>query len=215
MADRFSSKNIALITIAILLVIMLISSFRIWPMIKQEKLLIIKEGVLEKISSHQLSTGESYAYNYSSENESVTVHYGLVQRSGCLEFTVSEIKNNGTSCIKADGTDSGGSNLTLNNQFIYFFRPWMLAVKPGWNWNVDIYTNITTVSKLSSFKFYFAGETSYRGREAFIVKQTEDNSNNEATMLIDKEKRILLKEEGNGYQVEIIYGPFLLAQQGE
>lgn len=184
-------------------------------MIKQEKLLTIKEGALEKIGPHQLSTGESYSYNYSSGNDSVTVHYGLIQRSGCLEFIVSEIKNNGTSCIKADGTDSGGSNLTLNNQFIYFFRPWMLAVKPGWSWNVDIYTNITTESKISGFEFYFAGETTYRGRETFIVKQKEDSSNNEATMLIDKEKKILLKEEGNGYQVEIISGPFPLAQQEE
>lgn len=210
--DRFKSKNIALLSVAILLIIMVFSSMVSWPFLKQERLYIVKESPIQKIP-HQLKSGENYVYLYASGNESATLHYSLVQRSNCLEFTIVEIKSNLTSCIKIDGTDSSNSNLTLNDQFVYFFRPWMLAVKPDWVWNVSIYTNITTESKIGGFDFKYYGETKYLGREAYIVKQRESGSDYESTIIIDKEKRVLLKEEGKMYTAEIISGPFPLEQQ--
>jgi hypothetical protein len=210
---EMNSRNIALITIAIMLAVMAFSAINIWPKIKQEKLFTMKEAALEKIVSLQIEKGETYAYLFTSGNESTTLHYAMVQKSGCVEIVVSEIKNNGTACLKKDGTDASGSNLTLRDSFAYLFKPWMLAVKPGWTWNAGIYTNITSEAKIGGFSFYEAGETVYKGREAFIVKQKEDGSKAGIILIIDKEKRILLKEEGPDYSVEIISGPFPLIQQ--
>ena len=129
-------------------------------------------------------------------------------------IALKEIKLNESTkqpCLKQDGTDQNNSNITLSNPFILMFKPWMLAVKEGWIWKVELRSNYGPVNTtIERIEMRYTGTETYLNRTAYIVEITKNgNTEDKITSWIDKEKRVLLKENGMAYTIEIKEAPFL------
>lgn len=213
------NAKITLLTIAVLLVLFVIAPSFYVPQLEKEMTFHYKEQPLEKNSALQLKNGEKYSYDYMVEGlgdaaKTTSLTYEVRQYGKCKTIVLKEIKLNESTqqpCLKQDGTDQNGSNLTISNPFILMFKPWMLAVKEGWVWKVELRAdygpgNIT----IEQIKMRYAGTETYLNRTVYVVDIIRNgNKNDKITSWIDKEKRVLLKENGMAYSIEIKEAPFL------
>lgn len=203
--------KVALVTLFVFAIIMLVSAYKIGPEIMKKGTFYMKEEPLEKITL-QLKAGELYKYKYTLGNQSLNISYATMQGQNCIIITMKEIKSGDAAvCVKKDGTDNSGSNLSLSNPLIQLYKPWMLAVKSGWSWKVEMISSISQNLTMGEIVLSETGETVYNGRVAFIVTSIEPGMEG-VKMTIDKEKRVLLKEEGKGYVIELVSAPFPLVQ---
>lgn len=202
--------KIGLITAAILIVIMLISSYKIWPEIKQEGLYHFQEGPLNK-SELRLAAGETYVYEYNVGKQAVNITFSLRTSGNCLQVVMAEMKNIPLPCIDNDGTDASKSNVTLANPMVFFFKPWMLALTDGWDWEVITYSGLGG-REIDRFEFKEVGMETYANRSVYLV-QGKINDTVIVTYKIDKEKRIVLAENGEDYSIKLITAPFPLTPQ--
>ena len=104
--------KIGLITAAILIIIMLISSYKIWPEIKKEGLYRFQEGPLNK-SELRLAAGETYIYEYNVTWSTLVdseIYYSV--KDHCI--IIRTIVHNSTE-LWSNETDS-----FINNSFIYY-----------------------------------------------------------------------------------------------
>jgi hypothetical protein len=211
--EQWPPWKIGVVTVLILIVLMIISANQIWPDIKKGGLYYFQEEPLVK-GDLQLKAGEVYSYNYATSDQNATISYSLRQMSGCLLVSMPEIKNVPAPCIYPDGTDASRSNVSFANPMVFFFKPWMLAVKPGWNWTVITKSNLSQNVEIDRFSFFYVNETNYQGRTAYLV---EGSMNGQVAVkyYVDREKRVLLREEGDVYYIELVTAPFPLGQQAE
>ncbi|MBI2079506.1 hypothetical protein HYT84_01980 [Candidatus Micrarchaeota archaeon] len=207
--EHISNRKIAVLALILFLAIMLFSGLYYFPKLKDQSSFYYKEEPIHKTSKFILTPGEVYIYSYkfkNSETPQFNVTYTIRKNFGCIVFEIKEFKSV-SDCIDQNGNDKNGSNLTLNNGLVEIFKPWMLAVDENWVWKIDLVSNVITNYKINSYEFSVAGTEDFNGREAYKVKILK-NGNLISYLLVDKEKRILLKEEQDAYVVELVYpGP--------
>jgi len=200
-------KRTILFSFGIFLLLMIVGYFVYGDQLYSKKAIIINENPISKVSGVTFSPGEVYTYSIEqingSESISTTISYLIDYGENCIIISSEE---GGNSCINMNGNDEEGSNLTLESG-VFFFKPWMLAVKEGWKWRVE-WKTIFTDEILDWVEFETIGSEKIFGRDSYKVHVKF--SYGESTKWIDKKKRVLLKDTGVNYVIEIINGPFPL-----
>jgi predicted N-acyltransferase len=110
-------------------------------------------------------------------------------------------------CVDQNGVDKKlNSNATLSDPSFLIFKPWMLALSYNWKWNNTIYMNFNNqLSKMSTNSYHVMRTDRYRGRDVFVVRESDENQITQYEW-VDMKKRIVLKSVGPGYQLELING---------
>lgn len=200
-------KKTILFSFGIFLLLMIVGYFVYGDELNPKNALKITEEPLTKVSGVIFVPGEVYTYSIVQINEteiaSANISYQIDYGEDCIILSSEEGEN---SCINMDGNDESGSNLTLKSG-IFFFKPWMLAVKEGWEWRVE-WRSMFTDEILDWVEFKTIGSEKIFGRDAYKVHVKF--SYGESTKWIDKKKRVLLKDSGVNYEIELINGPFKL-----
>ncbi len=203
-------SRMAIISIVVLVAIIIISgSFR--PPVSEG--FVFREAPLAKVSALLIQPNEGYVYLYTINNTNNTLTFLTRQGPTCVFIQVLEAVNQTGTCLKTDGTDQDESNVTLRVSYISLFKPWMLAVHDDWKWNVTMGVLISDqFTPVKTFLYQTLASELVFGRESYVVRisGTDDNESQEVVMWIDKEKRIILKEKGPQYEVNLIKGPFEL-----
>ncbi len=180
----------------------------------------IHEGKLAKNAQFSMRPGDHLSYEIISGNESEIITF-LFGREPFRNATIADLEyadctkvvikgTNVSTCISPDGTDIGG-NVSLASQAFFFFSPWMLALSPGFSWDVVI-ENSLTGAPIESVGVRVLGEEEIFGRSAYLAELRDDGimGNYTKRMWIDKESRVLLKEEGKDYSIIIAQARFPL-----
>jgi len=104
-------------------------------------------------------------------------------------------------CLDGEGMDETGSNATFSNPGILIFKPWMLALREGWNWNTTMFLSLGgTLEHVGDVGYRVIREDNLSGRRAYLVEIRAEGADPEYDW-VDAEKRILLKMQGKGYEV--------------
>jgi hypothetical protein len=205
---EFSQLQIALVAILVLAFLMFISARQLQPQIANPTFTIREAGLIKSVPLG-ISPGESYTYEYGVENGSVNLSYVVMGGSGCT--MVSSVEGQVSVCLDKNGNDQTGQNTSYDVPAIILTTPWMLAVGDGWHWNVSSYLIFQDYAKLiSDTNYSVVRKEYYRGREAYVVKIVSSEEGGGTIMdWVDAEKRVLLKEAGLGYEVDLVAGlPF-------
>ncbi len=201
---EISPTMVGIITIGVLLIVMLYSGSQVEPFLKNAKT-SVSEAPLHKNTKLQLRGKEHYVYSYHMNDTIFNMSFSTIQGPGCLILKYDDSPD-AFSCIHADGTDDGGSNATLSNPFLVPFKPWMLAVDKPWSWNTTMSISYGRISEhISSASYKVIRRNTYRGRLAYVVRLESEDSD-DVLVWVDKDKRILLKEEGPNYKIELVEG---------
>lgn len=163
----------------------------------------------------RLKPGEYYQYLYAGNASGIlfnsTLTYSVIGFGNCTGLLLEEAENRTPICLDRYGNDAGGNNVSLSPPVFYVFRPWMLAVADGWRWNVSGYLDFPGQRlDILDARFTTIGKEPFLGREAYRVQARYLSSNltQEVTYWVDARKRILLKEESEGYSIELIASSF-------
>ena len=202
---EISPKTSGLVAVAILLGLMVISGISLKPKFENPSF-VFKEAPLYKNKELQIQPGETYIYSYKVENKTVNATYDIFAGNGCTGIRLIESINGTGDCIYRDGLDSSRSNLTLSDQSIILYKPWMLALSDGWKWNVTAYTSFNgSLVYFATSNYRVLRRENYRGRTAFVVEEN-NTVNTPQYEWVDAEKRIALKIMGEGYEVDLTRG---------
>jgi hypothetical protein len=194
---------VAVISIAILLIIMLYSGSRFQPFLESART-TISEGPLEKNTMLQLKSGESYTYEYHLENTTLNMTFNVGRGPGCTILNYEE-STSVDACLDQWGNDRSGMNTSLSNPMLIVFKPWMLAVDGGWTWSASMNMAFEDVeNEVLEMEYSTVRLDEYRGRKVYVVKISTGGS--DTFVYVDDEKRILLKEMGEGYEIELVSG---------
>ncbi len=188
-------------TIAVFIIMIALSALMINPELRNPAI-IYKEEPLNKNTEFQLKPGELYIYSYAINNSQVNMTYAILEGKNCTRIKLLESVNDSEVCVDKLGMDGSGYNSAFENPAILLFKPWMLALKEGWQWNSSMYMAYGGIEQHVS-------ETNYRvvrkdmldGRDVFIVEIRMDDAPPEYQW-IDAEKRVLLKMTGENYEVD-------------
>ena len=196
-----------LISLSVFLMIMIFSAVYFGG--KMERL-EYSESPIEKIETLKVIPKETYSYTYSSDGGDMNLTYITFKGRDCTGVFIDEIPD-AVTCLDKYGNDINNSNITLSNPLFYFFRPWMLSVDDNWEWNATMVMNADGMFvPMSVLEFKTEKTEIINGREAYKVIMREGNK--EAYVWVDKEKRVLLKETGLNYKIELVSSPFLEEQ---
>lgn len=186
---------------------------------------VLMEQPLSKNAQFSPQPGDAISYFYNGTNESGEISFAFGrqgQQNG--NFTVTSYANctlallsgaNSTTCIGKDGRD-GESNESLASADFMFFSPWMLALSENFSWKAQVLNGITR-EPLENFSVAYAGREQYLGRDAFVLDVMQEGvfGSVEKRVWVDSKTRILLKEEGKNYTLEITRAWFPLRPQAE
>lgn len=199
----------ALLSLALVILLVVLSVYLVSPKLSETNLLF-QEEPLQKIPL-ALKGGETYRYLFEANISDLPVNtsftYWVVSLQNCTGVYIQEARNYTPVCLNSAGNDAGGSNVTLGNPFIYFFRPWMLAVHDSWEWAAIAYFPLPSKNAPVSYAdFTTLGKETVQGRSAYKVRGifSSQGSEQEIIYWIDEEKRVLLREEGQGYTITLI-----------
>jgi len=169
----------------------------------------IKEEPLSKNKALMLVPLEKYRYQiYSVEN--MEIEFNIKYGKNCMAVYILD-QYSGV-CINSSGNDDSNSNLFLSHPQVIFFKPWMLALDSNWKWSAG-YADRQTDTLYSNYSFEVIGEEKIFGRDSFIVEIKSPEMNSK--QWIDKQKRVLLKEETNTYSILILEAPFGLSNSSQ
>ncbi len=164
------------------------------------------EAPLVKNANLSIGGGESYLYTYTSVNESGNITFETENLGNCIYIASPDIRGTGV-CLDRNGNDHTGSNVSMSDQNIFMFKPWMLAVDEGWEWNVSVYVAANSDSRyVFDVEFRTLKTETVNGREAYVV-EIKKGGVVSLYEWVDKERRILLKETGSGVTIELVEEP--------
>jgi len=200
---ELSQAKVALIALAVLVAVMVFSMLTLKPQL-DNPVFLIKEGKLAKNTDLHIASGESYTYVYTAGNGSANLTYAVIGGPGCTIISLA-----GTSamiCLDSRGNDNSGQNSSYSVPALILTKPWMLAVGDGWRWNVSTYLVFDKMEKhISDVNYTAIRREYYKGREAYVIKIAPSDSE-PIIDWVDSEKRILLREDGPGYEIELVDG---------
>jgi hypothetical protein len=197
---------------AIIFFILVVIGFVLFkPSLELQQLVWIEEPI-KKTHKLSLLPGELYVYSYRIANQTTNITYIIRGSGDCIIIDIAEA-NEPFFCVNADGNDKNMSNLTLNAPFSNIFRPWMLAVEDGWHWRVVAKSEIAGREYVfDEINFSTIRKEKFKGRQAYVVVMNELRAAVPTYFVIDDEKRILLKEYSEGYEITLLTAPFSLEQ---
>jgi hypothetical protein len=200
---NISGTALALISLGIFIVIMLFSGLIFKPSLDNSGF-SIRESELNKTVDLQLIPGDSYYYTYKVGNESANLTYAVMNGPNCTMIILVESQE--AICLNKQGNDRTKMNSTFNATGMILFKPWMLALKEGWSWNITTYARIDTYEKLLESTYYSVVRIEeYKGRQVYVVRMSGEEGDF-VWQWIDSEKRILVREIGPSYEVELVKG---------
>ena len=206
------NNKIFFATLVVFIVVALISGLVFQPKFSAYR--TYQEEPLEKLTTIKFFHGEQYIYEYLSSNGRLQAGFGVFENGKCQAIIPIGVKNISIPCFSNDGVEVTGGNFSFISTQIPVFQPWMLAVHNNWTWHVNETAMINGAA-------YYSTTTSFRtindevinGRETYKVEISTPT----ATIYswIDREKRILIKEESDFYKINLISAPFPLELQEE
>lgn len=209
----FEDWKYALAAAVIFVILLVLGAILFKPSLEQQKILWVEQS-LNKTKQLSILPGEQYTYAYVFENSTMDMNISYAIKGGGECIIIDII--NGTEqpmCINSKGNDKSMSNLSLNAPFLNIFRPWMLALKDGWDWSVLGKGMIVGTEYIfDEIKLTVVGKEQFKGRPSYKVKMNDTSSSKPVFLWVDDEKRILLRELGPGYEVTLIKAPFSLEQ---
>lgn len=198
-----SQAKVALIALAVLIAVMAFSMATLKPQL-DNPVFLIKEGRIAKNTDLRISSGESYSYVYTAGNGSANLSYAVIGGPGCTIISLAD--TSAMVCLDSRGNDNSGQNSSYSVPAMILTKPWMLAVGDGWRWNVSTYLVFDTMEKhISDVNYTTIRKEYYKGREAYVVEISSSDSE-PIVDWVDSEKRILLREDGPGYEIELVDG---------
>ncbi len=169
----------------------------------------VKESPITKNKELAIKPGETYVYNYRINNTDNTLTFAIKGNADCTFIQIKESTNVTGVCVNKDGNDKGGSNVSLEITYISMFKPWMLAVDKNWKWSANMVIDVAGSDlDIQNISFRTIREEIMFGRESYAVEIADEKA--KTIDWIDKEKRILLRETGKGYEIELVAAPFEL-----
>jgi len=194
------------LSFAILLLFIIMGYFLIPPNVYETQMPEFEnvEAPLVKNKNLTLQDGEVYRYMYTTENQSGNVTFTVQKLKKCTYISTTDISGLGA-CLDNEGNDYSGSNVSLVDGNIFMFKPWMLALDDGWEWNASVYA-VTNSTKNYVFDItYKVIRTDHiNGRPAYFVEISMGGIT--FYEWVDKEKRIVVRETGYGATIELIEG---------
>ncbi|MBI5159681.1 hypothetical protein HY992_06180 [Candidatus Micrarchaeota archaeon] len=188
---------------------------------EENSTLLVKNTVL------QLFPGDKYAYEYFSGNQSRVIDCDVKRVVGGCTLLSSSSSSQGRieACVRQDGalqyakafSETGEMNLSS----LDFFQEWMLALNESWEWSWTATSRNDQLEIIQSRKLSLkvVNVTEFKGRKAFAVREVFTSSLNgreearsEQLVLVDFEKRVLLRSESVGVRVELKEAPFDLSE---
>ncbi len=165
------------------------------------------EAPLVKNVNLQILPGEIYTYMYTMGNTSDNLTYIVLYGGNC---TVVQLLGGGQQdasvCLDEWGNDATGQNASYGVPAIILTRPWMLALQDGWSWNVSNYMMFDSWAQhIVDTNYTVVREEYYEGREAYVVKM-QSSQGDVAMDWVDADKRILLREVGQNYEIVLTDG---------
>lgn len=201
---RFNAGDWRLIAAGVILAcILAFAALAFRPQIENPQF-VAREAPLVKDVDLAILPGETYTYMYTVGNTSDNISYAVLDGGGC---TLVQLLGKGASiCLDAQGNDATGQNASYGVPIIILTRPWMLALHDGWHWNVsDDMVFDSWGEHIVDTNYTVVREEYYRGREAYVVR-VESSQSDLAMDWIDAEKRILLREVGQNYEIVLTDG---------
>ncbi len=189
----------------VLLVIMALSVMIMSPKDITSPSFTFEEPTLYKNTNLRIGLGEAYVYNYTANNVTLPITFATKPGIGCIGIELKSSQNRTSVCLNKEGRDGAKSDATLFEPAIFMFRPWMLAVNESWSWKITsrIKAGGNIVSQ-GEVEFRTVRTENASGRIAYVVEVRSLEDNTTITSWIDKEKRIILKENGPGYEIELV-----------
>ncbi len=188
--------------VMVFLVALFSSSWFIAPKI-QNSTLIIVEGPLQKNSQLHFQNGDIYEYVYKSGNSSANVTFLVTDHYSCMMLNSIDDASGPGSCIdRTLGTDRAMQNSSLEDATLLIYRPWMLALRDGWTWNVSVYMTMDGYpTKVSEIDYRVMRRDVYQGRPIFVVQMVGDGLHQ--ITYVDEERRVLVYMEGDGFEISL------------
>lgn len=197
------NKNIIIISILLVFLIAFLSGLYYLPKFKENPTFSYVEDPLEKNSDFMLKPGNSYTYAYTfkdSHTGNLSITYDIIKNFNCISIRVQQF-NFISDCIGKTGIDKNGSNVSLN-PVIDMYMPWMLAVHNNWSWKAKLVNSMFGKNEIGIYSIKTIGNETFKGREVYKVEILKDNL--KSYVLIDKDKRIMVREEADAYTAELI-----------
>ena len=206
MSYELTTQNIWILSILLLLGVMVVGGFTLQPDFQSPKL-HINETPIVKNSQLQLRSGEIYEYSYILNGTGTNITYEIVDGNDCTEIRITNGMGKSSVCIDKNGIDKKlETNATLSDPSFLLFKPWMLALSEGWNWNNTLYMNFNNkLTRMTTNTYHVMRMDMYRGRRVFVVKEADDGGVNQYDW-IDYQKRVLLRANGPGYDLKMTSG---------
>lgn len=203
MLEKAHGATLAIVAIAVFVGIMVFSALSLMPQLQNPEFRF-NESAITKNEAIGIKDGEVYRYRYYAGNESANITYTVSFDGACT--WVSVVEGNDIVCLDQNGNDKTGMNSSYATPAIILMKPWMLALHKNWKWNVSSYMVFDSMAQHISDAHYEVVRTEkYKGRDVFVVRMTTTEGN-EVWDWVDSEKRILLREIGLQYEVELIEG---------
>ncbi|MEW6722078.1 MAG: hypothetical protein AB1324_02365 [Candidatus Micrarchaeota archaeon] len=192
---------IAIAALGILITAVLLGSALFQSLLDNPRAVFLEKPLL-KNRNISFAPGENYTYSYMiNGTEQADLTYVILEGPGCTGIRVAQEVNGTRVCVDEWGVDESGSNVSLSNPSILFFRPWMLALRDGWTWENSMFMAFEGGARhISDNRYRVIRMENYSGRESYVVEISSDAGGKEYQW-VDAEKRILLKSEGQGYSV--------------
>jgi len=196
------------LTLIVLIALLGIAGQAIAPRFQDPRTITIEEP-LEKNTDLQLYSGEVYVYEYMYNGTPINIPFAIASAPTCTLILVPDNPGDPGVCVDEAGNDRTMSNASLEHPQIILFKPWMLALEPGWNWGTTMYLSYNgTMQEISQVDYRLVRMDSFEGRSAYVVKETTDGGN-AVFSYIDVEKRVLLRLIGEGFEIDLKQAPML------
>jgi hypothetical protein len=198
--------DIATAAAIVLLIAIILAGGALFKSMFENPQIVYIEAPLHKNMPLQLLPGEQYRYSYRINGTEANITYQVLEGYGCTRIAVLESVNGTGVCLDSGGMDGSGSNSSFANPSILLFKPWMLALQEGWKWNNSMYLSYNgALQHISDNSYRVVRLENYSGRESYIVEIKSSTGPAEYDW-VDAEKRVLLKIEGDGYEIVLSDG---------
>jgi hypothetical protein len=205
---RLTTAQAMVVAVVVLAAMMGLSYVMFKPHFDNPQITLV-EKPLAKNTEFQLNPGEEYVYGYIMNGTEANVTYEILDGNNCTIIALMDTNPPATSCVDRWGMDTRGYNSQLENSQVILFQPWMLALSEGWKWNTSMYMGFENETHYMAGMDYRVMRTdTWHGRAAFVVAEATEGSEPQYEW-VDAEKRILLRMQGDGYEVDLLQGlPF-------
>lgn len=197
-------RNEFLIAVGVILLLLLAAPLivKVEPPTLEEKILY-KEEVLLKNRNFSIAPDARLIYRILNTDGSTLQNISFAAAKGANCIWLYAEGSMPTSCIGSEGTDESGSNITLNDKELFFFKPWMLALDDDFRWSVQgcfVINNESVCDLNLSIKVI---RVDYVGsKKHYVVRYSYGPF--EVYQWIEDERRIIAREVGQGYEITLI-----------